>query len=130
MKKSISDLRTRVESFVSGIELTEDQKQEFKNLIEVSGNFKTGALFIEEKTFRDYTRDLLAHKFLFVKNKDGAINEKIKIFILDFFSLLFPEMEVESLQIEVEYTENSIKIAELTELTKSLLDTVIKTNIL
>lgn len=130
MKKTLIDLKTRVESFVKEISLNEEQEKEFKSIIEVSGNFKTGALFIEEKTFRDYTKDLLAHKFLYSKNKDGELTQKIKVFILDFFNLLYPEVNRESIQIKIEILESSIKVIELTDLTKSLFDTVIKTNIL
>jgi len=130
MKKTLIDLKTRVESFVKEISLNEEQEKEFKSIIEVSGNFKTGALFIEEKTFRDYTKDLLVHKFLFSKNKDGELTQKIKVFILDFFNLLYPEANRESIEIKIEILESSIKVIELTDLTKSLFDTVIKTNIL
>lgn len=130
-KKNISNLRERIELFLHNSNLGEEQKKEFVSIIEHTGNFRIDALILEEKTFKDYVEELIIFKFLFHKVKDGSAEEKIKEFIKDFFHLLFPEIDQNNIQIKVRMLAmNQIEVIELNELTASLFNTIISTNIL
>ena len=128
MKKDVIEFRNRVTFFIDKSNLDDMLKSEFYSILEEAGKFKAGALIIEEKTFREYIKELLVYKFLFIKNKDNQLPVKINNFILDFFSLIFPEINKNSILIEVRIGElGDVEIIEKNETTATLFNTIVTT---
>lgn len=130
MKQNLDDLRKKIELFLTNTELSEEQRVAFQDILEAAGKFRTSGLIIEEKTFESLAGDLIVNKFLFTRYKGDGIAAKIEKFILDFFFLMFPEVDRNGIKIEVTVTSNGVKINKLTDLTDSLFATIIKTNII
>jgi len=130
-KRDVASLKERIELFLCNSNLDENQKKEFYSLLESAGGFKNDALILQEKTFAQYIEELIVFRFLFHKNKDENLKDKIEKFVHGFFFLLFPEIDKSNIEIEVKVTAPSqIEIIEKNDLTANLFNTIITTNII
>ena len=128
MKRDVVEFKNRISAFIEKSNLDDVRKSEFYTILEEAGKFKTGSLIIEEKTFREYIKELLVYKFLFIKNKDNKLPEKITNFILDFFSLIFPEINKNSILIEIKIGDTGgVEIIERNDTTVNLFNTIVAT---